>query len=156
MVLKVPQVTFPSIASIHLSLFCCLDMWCDLDVHLHFLHVISISLVLVWYFVYYAFPELISAALYSRFKDDILIATKRLENGSKIVIDEDRKLADEGKEGDIITVEILKEIAGEVDPMLKFTIWKYGTNNARIFGQQQQREVLRFQILRITCYLIIL
>ena len=60
--------------------------------------------------------------MYSRFKDDILIATKRLENGSKIVIDEDRKLADEGKEGDIITVEILKEIAGEVDPMLKFTI----------------------------------
>ena len=55
------------------------------------------------------------------------MATKRLENGSKIVngklvIDEDRKLADEGKEGDIITFEILKEIAEEVDPMLKFTI----------------------------------
>ena len=66
-------------------------------------------------------------ALYSRFKDDILLATKRLKNGSKIVkgnliIDEERSLEDESKTGSKITFEILREIAEEVDPMLKFTI----------------------------------
>ena len=66
-------------------------------------------------------------ALYSRFKDDILMATKRLKNGSKIVngkviIDESKITEDESKTASKITFEILKEIAEEVDPMLKFTI----------------------------------
>ena len=55
-------------------------------------------------------------ALYSRFKDDILLATKRLKNGSKIVkgnliIDEEKSLEDESKTGSKITFEILREIA---------------------------------------------
>ena len=65
--------------------------------------------------------------LYTRFKDDILMAIKRIENGTKVkegklVIDETKKTDDEMKTGSRITFEILKEIAEEVDPMLKFTI----------------------------------
>ena len=65
--------------------------------------------------------------LYSRFKDDILMATKRLKSGSKItngelVIDETKLIEDESKSASRITFEILKEIAEEVDPMLKFII----------------------------------
>ena len=66
-------------------------------------------------------------SLYSRFKDDILIATQRLENGTrivegKIIIDEVKKKKDEVKSGSNVTFEVLKDIAEEIDPMLKFTI----------------------------------
>ena len=66
-------------------------------------------------------------ALYSRFKDDILMATRRLANGSKIIngnliIDDEKKVEDEGKSGSKVTFEILRDIAEETDPMLKFTI----------------------------------
>ena len=66
-------------------------------------------------------------AFYSRFKDDILIVTERLQNGSenidgKIVMNEEKKAKDETKSGSKVTFEILKNIAEEVDPMLKFTI----------------------------------
>ena len=69
----------------------------------------------------------ISPALYSRFKDDLLIATKLLPNGSKVVngcliIDEEKKTEDKTKSGSKITFEVLRDIAEEVDPMLKFTI----------------------------------
>ena len=65
--------------------------------------------------------------LYTRFKDDILMAIKRIENGTKLnegklVIDETKKMEDETKNGSRKTFEVLKEIAEEVDPMLKFTI----------------------------------
>ena len=54
--------------------------------------------------------------LYTRFKDDILMAIKRIENGTKVkegklVIDETKKTDDEMKTGSRITFEILKEIA---------------------------------------------
>ena len=65
--------------------------------------------------------------LYSRFKDDILMAIRRLENGTKIddgklIVDIEKKIEDELKSGTKVTFETLKEIAEEVDPMLKFTI----------------------------------
>ena len=65
--------------------------------------------------------------LYSRFKDDILMAIRRLENGTKIddgklIVDIEKKIEDELKSGTKVTFETLREIAEEVDPMLKFTI----------------------------------
>ena len=65
--------------------------------------------------------------LYTRFKDDILMAIRRIENGTKLedgklVIDETMQIEDETKTGSRKTFEVLKEIAEEVDPMLKFTI----------------------------------
>ena len=64
--------------------------------------------------------------LYSRFKDDILMAIRRLEKGTKIddgklIVDIEKKIEDELKSGSKVTFETLKEIAEEVDPMLKFT-----------------------------------
>ena len=55
------------------------------------------------------------------------MAIKRIENGTKLnegklVIDETKKMEDETKNGGRKTFEVLKEIAEEVDPMLKFTI----------------------------------
>jgi hypothetical protein len=65
--------------------------------------------------------------LYTRFKDDLLMAIKRIKNGTKLVdgklvIDETMKIEDETKKGSRKTFEVLKDIAEEVDPMLKFTI----------------------------------
>ena len=65
--------------------------------------------------------------LHTRFKDDILMAIRRIENGTKLkegklVMDETKKIIDESKTGSRVTFETLQEIAEEVDPMLKFTI----------------------------------
>ena len=65
--------------------------------------------------------------LYTRFKDDILITIRKLENGTKLEegklkIDMKKKEEDEPKSASKITFEILKEIAEDVDPMMKFTI----------------------------------
>ena len=65
--------------------------------------------------------------VYSRLKDDILIALEALEKGTvfvdgKLTIDEKRKMDDENKSDTQVTLEILKDIAESVDPMLKFTI----------------------------------
>ena len=53
--------------------------------------------------------------LYTRFKDDILMAIRRIENGTKLeegklVIDETMKIEDETKTGSRKTFEVLKEI----------------------------------------------
>ena len=55
------------------------------------------------------------------------MAIRRLENGAKIMegkltVDVEKKVEDESKSGSKVTFEILKEIAEEVDPMMKFTI----------------------------------
>ena len=69
----------------------------------------------------------INPKLFSRFKDDILLALRALARGTiikgdKLIIDEDKKIEDEGKTSAIVTMEIVKEIAERVDPEIKFTI----------------------------------
>ena len=69
----------------------------------------------------------ISLTFYSRFKDDIFVSAKNLEKGTKLddgklVIDDHKKLEDEDKNDEKITMEILQEIANKIDPMIKFTV----------------------------------
>ena len=64
---------------------------------------------------------------YSRFKDDINVVTEALEKGSKyvdgkLVIDEDKKKIDKEKSDEKVTMEIIKDIAETIDPMIKLTI----------------------------------
>ena len=44
-----------------------------------------------------------------------------MDNG-KLVIDDHKKLEDEDKNDEKITMEILQEIANKIDPMIKFTV----------------------------------
>ena len=65
--------------------------------------------------------------LYSRFKDDIALALKRIMKGSKLVdgkliIDDQKQKEDENKTDEIVTMEIIQEIANGIDPMIKVTI----------------------------------
>ena len=65
--------------------------------------------------------------VYSRLKDDILVAIEALEKGTqyiegKLVNDAEKKIEDEPKSDTKITMEVLKDVANEVDPMLQFTI----------------------------------
>ena len=65
--------------------------------------------------------------LYTRFKDDITLAATSLEKGSKIIddkiiIDEEKKLADVNKSDGILTMEIIQEISNTVNPMIKLTV----------------------------------
>ena len=65
--------------------------------------------------------------IFSRFKDDINIVTESLEKGSKlfdgnIIIDEAKKKLDEEKSDSCITMEIIKEIAESIDPMIRLTV----------------------------------
>jgi hypothetical protein len=69
----------------------------------------------------------IEPEVYERFKDDIDVVTESLEKGSKfldgrIVIDEEKKIIDEGKSDSKVTMEVIKEIAESIDPMIKLTI----------------------------------
>ena len=69
----------------------------------------------------------IEPKIYKRFKDDINVCTESLEKGSKlvdgeIIIDEEKRTIDEGKSDDIITMEIIREIAETIDPNIKLTI----------------------------------
>ena len=67
---------------------------------------------------------------------------RRLENGAKIMegkltVDVEKKVEDESKSGSKVTFEILKEIAEEVDPMMKFTIDStYIVGPAKIVNQR--------------------
>ena len=68
----------------------------------------------------------IDPLVYSRLKDDILIALDSIEKGSKyesgkIIIDEDKIKEDENKTEAKVTMEIMKDVAESVDSMLKFT-----------------------------------
>ena len=69
----------------------------------------------------------ISLTFYSRFKDDIFVSAKNLEKGTKfkdgrLVIDDQKKLEDEDRNDEKITMEVLQQIANQIDPMIKFTI----------------------------------
>ena len=64
--------------------------------------------------------------VYSRLKDDILIAIVSLEKGTtyingELVVDEEKSKEDENKSDAEVTMEVLKTIAESVDSMLKFT-----------------------------------
>ena len=50
-----------------------------------------------------------------------------LENGTKfvdgkLIIDEEKNVEDEGKADDDITMEIIRQVSEDVDPMIKLTI----------------------------------
>ena len=65
--------------------------------------------------------------VYTRFKDDINVVTEALAKGSKLVegklvIDEEKKQLDESKSDSKITMEIIREIAESIDPMIKLTV----------------------------------
>ena len=69
----------------------------------------------------------IEPLVYSRLKDDILIALEPLEKGTKymegkLINDAEKKVEDEHKSDTKMTMEVLKDVAEAVDPMLKFTI----------------------------------
>ena len=69
----------------------------------------------------------INLSLYSRFKDDIFISATNLEKGTKLadeklIVDIEKKKEDEGKNDDEITMEVIRQVAETVDPMIKFTI----------------------------------
>ena len=65
--------------------------------------------------------------LYSRFKDDILLAIKAVEKGTEfsngeLIIDESKKVLDEGKCDTNITFEVIRDIGESIDPTIKLTI----------------------------------
>ena len=65
--------------------------------------------------------------VYSRLKDDILIALEPLEKGTKymegkLINDAEEKVEDEHKSDTKMTMEVLKDVAEALDPLLKFTI----------------------------------
>ena len=65
--------------------------------------------------------------VYSRFKDDIFISANSLEKGTKLVegkliVDMEKKAEDVGKCDEALTMDIVRQVADEIDPMLKFTI----------------------------------
>ena len=65
--------------------------------------------------------------LYSRFKDDILIAAKAVENGTKLengklVLDAFKKKEDENKNPYEVTMGLMQEIGESLDPSIKLTI----------------------------------
>ena len=65
--------------------------------------------------------------LYSRFKDDMLVATKTVEKGSRYVggkleINEEQKETDADRDETDITIEIVKEIGESIDTTIKLTV----------------------------------
>ena len=70
----------------------------------------------------------IKPEVYTRFKDDIEIVTESLEQGSKLTedgkieVDEDKKILDEEKSDNKITMEIIQQVANSVNPMIQLTV----------------------------------
>ena len=69
----------------------------------------------------------INVTMYSRFKDDIFISASSLEKGTKLadgrlIVDMEKKEEDECKSDDEVTMEVIRQVAEQVDPMIKFTI----------------------------------
>ena len=69
----------------------------------------------------------IHPALYERFKDDITILLESLDKGTifkrdELIIDEVKKTLDEEKDDEIITMEVIRDIANSIDPMIQFTV----------------------------------
>ena len=66
-------------------------------------------------------------ALYERFKDDITIVLRALEAGTKfedgvLTVDMKKKVADEQKTDEEITMEVVRGVADSIDEMIKFTV----------------------------------
>ena len=66
-------------------------------------------------------------ALYERFKDDITIVLKALEAGTVfkngiLEVDQEKKISDAEKSDEVITMEVVREVADSVDEMIKFTV----------------------------------
>ena len=79
----------------------------------------------------------IHPALYKRFKDDITILLEKLENGTiykngKLEIDDNKKVLDEEKDGEIVTMNVIREIANTIDPMIQFTIDTPGSHENKM------------------------
>ena len=69
----------------------------------------------------------ITLTMYSRFKDDIFVSALDLEKGTKIsdgklVIDMKKKEEDKEKHEDDITMDIVRQVAELINPMIKFTV----------------------------------
>ena len=66
--------------------------------------------------------------IYTRFKDDIEIVIESLEKGSQltedgeIIVDEEKKLIDEERSDNKVTMEIVQQIANSINPMIKLTV----------------------------------
>ena len=65
--------------------------------------------------------------LYTRFKDDIDMVIESLEKGSKvfedkIIVDENKKLNDENTSDAKVTMEVVQQIANQLDPMIQLTL----------------------------------
>ena len=61
-----------------------------------------------------------------RFKDDINLVAEAVEKGTKwldgkLTIDETKRLEDKDKSDSKVTIEVIKEIANNVDPMIRLT-----------------------------------
>ena len=66
-------------------------------------------------------------AIYERFKDDITMALISLEKGliykdGKLTIDKEKQIEDETRSEEAVTMQIIREIAQSIDPMIKFTV----------------------------------
>ena len=66
----------------------------------------------------------INITMYSRFKDDIFVSASSLEKGTKLVneklvVDDVKKIEDENKCDDDITMEIVRQVAELVNPMIQ-------------------------------------
>ena len=69
----------------------------------------------------------IEVFVYERFKDDITIVVESLEEGTKyenssLINDSEKRINDEDKSDEEITMNILRDIADSMDNMLQFTI----------------------------------
>ena len=65
--------------------------------------------------------------VYERFKDDITIVVESLEAGTKyeddsIVNDPEKKIRDEDKSNEEITMNVLNDVANSMDAMIQFTV----------------------------------
>ena len=65
--------------------------------------------------------------IYTRFKDDIQIGIQSLEKGSelkenKIVVNVNKKEADDSKTDNVVTMEIVLQIANRINPMIQLTV----------------------------------
>ena len=69
----------------------------------------------------------IHPAIYKRFKDDITMLLERLEKGTvfkdgKLVIDDQKSVLDKEKDDEIVTMEVIRQIANTIDPMIQLTV----------------------------------
>ena len=65
--------------------------------------------------------------VYTRFKDDIQLVTECIEKGSrlvegKIIVDEKEKVMDNDLTDNVVTMNIIQNIANGIDPMIKLTV----------------------------------